>query len=477
MRRSLPAFLLLALLPTAVPLSTAAGREPPGPRLVYLPGSSVKIEQVIGDKDWADWATGTLTPTASQTVTRADVLGNGLGYSFEHEGKLIFLFGDTIGASDNYVPKFYPTVLDGDFKWEAREPMAWSASSDPGAPLQLTFFQAPDGSPLPVQPLYPTPQTFPDGTFGTALPMGADNIPASGISVEDRIYVVCTSGADETLNDPQRHEYSVLTRFDEAAGTFTAGRTLSHADAGGHFIIMSIQDWPPLPGAWNNSGSEGSMPLNGEPGLLLFGLGSFRATDAYLACIPARQFWSGVDPKGQPATRYLTGIDDQGRPLWSDQETAAAPLGLDTTMGNLSVVYAPELGLWLMTYDGGRQTDATTGIYFTFASEPWGPWAPPQLIFNATRDHGFGQFIHFYDPTQPSVPGYGPAGPTIGANPPETTRGGTFAPQMIGRFLRVKGDTLTIQYTMSTWNPYTVVRMRSAFRILRPSHGDPPSSN
>ena len=50
-------------------------------------------------------------------------------------------------------------------------------------------------------------------------------------------------------------------------------------------------------------------------------------------------------------------------------------------------------------------------------------------------------------------------------NPPATTRGGVYAPFQIERFTRVDGDTLTISYTMSTWNPYTVVRMRSAFAI------------
>jgi CheY-like chemotaxis protein len=37
---------------------------------------------------------------------------------------------------------------------------------------------------------------------------------------------------------------------------------------------------------------------------------------------------------------------------------------------------------------------------------------------------------------------------------------------MIERFTRVEGETLKI-YTMSTWNPYTVVKMRSEFKITR----------
>jgi hypothetical protein len=38
---------------------------------------------------------------------------------------------------------------------------------------------------------------------------------------------------------------------------------------------------------------------------------------------------------------------------------------------------------------------------------------------------------------------------------------------MIERFTRVSGSMLKIYYVMSTWNPYTVVKMRSEFTIIR----------
>ena len=49
----------------------------------------------------------------------------------------------------------------------------------------------------------------------------------------------------------------------------------------------------------------------------------------------------------------------------------------------------------------------------------------------------------------------------IGGNNPYTTPGGPYAPYMIERFTRVTGNTLSIYYTISTWNPYTTVEMRS----------------
>src|SRR5580692_7670622 len=61
----------------------------------------------------------------------------------------------------------------------------------------------------------------------------------------------------------------------------------------------------------------------------------------------------------------------------------------------------------------------------------------------------------------------GPAGPTINisANDPQTTKGGAYAPLMIGRFTEIAGSTLKIFYTLSTWNPYAVVLMESDFTL------------
>jgi hypothetical protein len=164
------------------------------------------------------------------------------------------------------------------------------------------------------------------------------------------------------------------------------------------------------------------------------------------------------------------------------------------TIGNLSVAYSQQLGLWLMTFDGGRQPDATnpdspgtTGVYFTYATQPWGPWATPQLIFNACQDHALGKYIFYYaktaagngcptalPPDTTTYPAWaGPGGPTIGpqtasGNPPLATRGGVYAPEMIERFTEVQGNTLKIYYTLSTWNPYAVVEMESDFQITQP---------
>ena len=67
-----------------------------------------------------------------------------------------------------------------------------------------------------------------------------------------------------------------------------------------------------------------------------------------------------------------------------------------------------------------------------------------------------------------AVPSDGLVGPTIGDNDPVTTPGAAYAPLIIERFTRVTGNTLRIYWLVSTWNPYTVVKMRSEITISRP---------
>jgi hypothetical protein len=103
----------------------------------------------------------------------------------------------------------------------------------------------------------------------------------------------------------------------------------------------------------------------------MFGQGSHDASNIYLAIIPKSEFASGVDSSGNGATRYFTGLS-QGKPTWSASESAAVPVVTDIdpanpTIGNSSAFYSQQLGLWLMTFDGGRGSLSTKGVYFTYA--------------------------------------------------------------------------------------------------------------
>jgi hypothetical protein len=381
--------------------------------LTWISGSTVRVEQILGDCDYAIQAkTGQCTPTTSRTSTRAKVLGTDIGSSFESGGNLIFLFGDTIGPNEDYL---------------ASDTMASSTSTDPARGLFLDFFTQSDGTPYFVR--------IP------GVRMGAAEVPHAGIRLGSVTYIACNSGTDINLPNPNANAYSVLTRFDEATRRFTLLRTISSMP-NGRFVTTSL----------HTSGTD----------VLMFGLAAYRASDVYLATVPQVTFATGE------GTRYFAGLVN-GQPTWSTSESAAVPVVLTNppSAGNVSVTYSADLRLWLMTYDGGFGSPQAAGVYFSYAPEPWGPWSTPQLIFNARRDGAMGTFVH--DPSiVPNPPGDGLNGPTIGQNDPFKTSGGIYSPYMIERFTKVDGKKLTIYYTASTWNPYTVVEMRSDFTIVRP---------
>ncbi|HEV3220789.1 MAG TPA: DUF4185 domain-containing protein [Candidatus Acidoferrales bacterium] len=463
-------------------------------KLTYVEKSSRKLEQLTANCDWVEWdatitsSNPTCNPTVSQTATRADVLGQGLGYSFEHEGKLIFLFGDTFGATVGHGDgvAYFPTWtnVQNPFQYLAGDTIAWSPTRRPEDKLLLNYFLSSDQTHgLIVQPEYTTSHCYPDGTCGTALPMGADDIPSSGISLDGQIYIVASTGTLFTSSGPDYSKnYSVLSKFDEYAGTFSAGRTISNLPTGGHFVYTSLREFPLDAGGWQ-TGFE-------EPFVVIFGVGQYNASNIYLSIVPKSGFESGA------GTRYFTGLDKFGFPTWgTNDDSSNVPIVTDVdpanpTIGNLSVVYSRDLGLWLMTFNGGHGDSTTAGVYFSYSRTPWGPWSKPQLILNDCRDGALGNYIfYYYDPARPATntcpsavvaPSNtsGPSGPTIGpqgstGNPPGTTRGGGFAPQMIERFTEIEGHTLKIYYTLSTWNPYTVIKMESDFTITFSQPEDP----
>jgi hypothetical protein len=270
-----------------------------------------------------------------------------------------------------------------------------------------------------------------------------------------------------------------LTHFDSSGvyGQWDVGREISHAPDG-HFQTASV--------------------VRSDGYIYMFGTQTYRNSNVYLARIPSdngerypdNNFWSARRP-----TEYFKAFepDPSGmlRPTWTGTEAdpAVTPVVVDNpaptltglacyqagpTIGNVSVQYEPRLGLWLMTFDGGRQEeripgcfdpDHIRGIYFTYAKQPFGPWATPQLIYNAVTDGGFGAYI--FNPTSESGPIGGPQGPAISGD--DCERGQTYAPFMVSRFNQIDNAAkmLSIYYTMSTGNPYTILLMRSDFTISR----------
>jgi hypothetical protein len=283
------------------------------------------------------------------------------------------------------------------------------------------------------------------------ISMGAFEVPTAGISVNGQMYVV----VDTAHSEDWQTDRAVLTRVSlpMTPGGFQPLRTISQRPQG-KFIKMSLHLQP---------GAIAGLP-DGGPFVLTWGTGYYRHSDAYLSIVPAAQFESGQ------GTLYFAGIDEHGAPRWEPRESAATPVISNGTLGDVSVSWVAELGLWLMTCDS--RPPAQAGILFSYATTPWGPWSVPQVLFNAQRDGALGKFIH-----DPSItPDDGLAGPVIGKGQrdPSAVHGGAYAPYQVEAWTRVRGSASTareldLYYVLSTWNPYVVVLMASRLQVAAPA--------
>ena len=345
------------LLPDAFNAKLTSSALPVGePALRYVAGSTIKLEQLLGEEDKQ-----LHQPTLSRTVTRYGIEGTDLGNSFEHGGHVYFLFGDTVGRLRR-----------------ALDTIATTDATDPESGVRLDFLKA--GSDyLTIQP--------------PGISMGAFEVPVAGISLGGQVYVAVSTNHSEDRSTDR----SVLTKFTLPAN-FQPLRTISQLPEG-HFVKMSLHFEP---------GSIAGLPPGG-PFVLVWGTGPYRRSDAYLSIVPAAQFESG---KG---TRYFAGLDARGAPIWSEKESDARAIVQNGTMGDISVTWCKDLGLWLMTYDS--REPAPRGILFSYSRTPWGPWSEPQIIFNAMRDGAIGKFIH----NPQAIPDDGLAGTGDRKGPGEST--------------------------------------------------------
>jgi hypothetical protein len=298
--------------------------------LKYISGSTKKLEQLIGDYD------GHLKKkTRNQTCKRYQIRGTDLGSSFEHQGKLIFLFGDTLGPGG------------GDC-------IAASTSIDPEKGLKLDFFTDEEGNYLKIAP--------------NGVRMKGFEVPSGGINIQDRCYIFCTT--DHSLREVMGR--SVLVHFDEKEKKFTYLRDISERPQG-KFINISARVAPD---------EAEYLPGKGKR-VLMWGSGKYRASHCYLSCIAA----SDIEKSGK--TKYFAGVTKESKPLWSDKEADAKPVVEHPVIGELSVVWCRELRLWLMTYNSRRPR----GITLRYSRNPWGPWSEGIVIFHPWKDGGYRKFI------------------------------------------------------------------------------------
>ena len=186
--------------------------------------------------------------THNRTDTRFGLVGTDLGSSFEHDGRLWFLFGDT-----------WPDAEGGDS-------FAWTTDSTPEPGIGSQFLSADSHF---VRPRVSTAE-------GRSVSTRFFEVPLDGFSAGGHMYVFRTT---EHYREAGREVMgrSVLTRAVNGDPTdLVCLYDVSIARRGGKFINVSC--------VVVDDGVVG-LPFRG-PALLVWGSGLYRASDAYLACVP-----------------------------------------------------------------------------------------------------------------------------------------------------------------------------------------------
>ena len=329
-----------------------------------------------------------------------------------------------LGAPFTHNGKTY--VIFGDVGGIDVDPIAYSEDTNLEDGLSLTFLENSNGTGRPI--------------YIPGVSLGGYEVPMEGVSANGKMYVYATT--DHTQQVAMGR--SVVAVSTNNGYNFSYLYDLSVDD----FINVSVvkvdaSDWP-------------GLPASQDEGLVMFGSGTYRESNVKLAFQPASQ----IETKS--SIRYFSGLDAGGLPLWSTNEAEAIDLFNQPTVGELSVSYNKFIRRWIMLYN---DFDYYRGINMRTAKNPWGPWSAPQTIFEPWGDGGYCQFMHITWDIQNCDDNYDAvAGPYVS--------GGEYGPMQFEDMATGNAFSTTIYFTMSTWNPYTVVLMKAT---LHKSTQDPLS--
>ncbi len=389
----------------AKPKTPSSGTTPPAVQQkpeshVIISARATKISQLIGDFDRERQQ-----PTLNLTLTRYKLAGTDLGVSFRHKDKTYMLFGDTVG------------LRGGDA-------IAYTTDTTPENGIELTFIHD-NIAYLPVK--------IP------GISQGAFEVPMEGVSVGGRMYIYSTTdsiGVAEMFSEGAEPKMgrSVVAVSDDDGQTFSYLYDFSSKN----FINVSVVEV-------DTADLSTAFAAGTGKALVIFGSGFYRRSDVFLAVQPSDQIGA------RSSIRYFAGLDSSGRPTLSSNEEDAQPLFNQPVVGELSVSYNSFINKWIMLYNSFMPT--SRGINMRTADKPWGPWSEPQIIFHPWNDNGYCHFMHAGFPHEKcdevSDPGR------------EKEYGGEYGPYQFEDFATGGGSSTTIYFTMSTWNPYTVVLMKA----------------
>jgi hypothetical protein len=309
-----------------------------------------------------------------------------------------------LGVPFNHKGKTY--ICFGDVWMENGDPLGYTNDTDPEDGITIDFVSNPAGSYKEI--------SIP------GVSLGGFEVPMEGVSWNGNMYLYCTTDVMTR---------SILAKSGDDGQTFTKLYDVSESKFINLNLVKGISDnHYPLP-----AGTEIQV---------MFGSGEYRNSSVYLA------FQRG-DQIEQRSIYFFSGLNNSGEPAWTLDESEALPLFDQPCVGELSVSYNEFVQQWILTYN----CEEPRGVNCRVSDNPWGPWSDPFVIFDPWDDNGYCHFIHaswdYYNCDQVHDSGR------------EYEWGGEYGPYQFDQLATGTDGETTIYYSLSTWNPYTVVLMKS----------------
>lgn len=407
--------------------------EPPNKEI----RDTVRICQLTGEFDRTGWNGAGQPPFAfNRTESRYGVRGTDLGVSFEHKNRVYFFFGDTWRVGE---------TRDSHFDWDA---IAFCTDTSAQGGLSLTFYKQP-----------PIVQGISQGAF---------EVPLDGFSFQGLMFAFF-SADHRTVGDAALMGRSVLAVSENDGYDFVPLVSFSR----NKFINVSAER-----AVLDSAQSRAVHWAEGIDVLWVWGSGRYRASPAHLAVVDLASLVRSIPSRrdnGRPVeltvingeggpVRFFTGTDHNV--LWSPNELDAVPLFCAGDIGELSGRRNAIFNRYFLAYNAGNPR----GITLRQAPQPWGPWSEGYTIF----DPGWGSV-----PNQPIGAGHGTfmhipwnvahvdnvQDDAFLSGRRDNEWGGEYGPYQISRFSTGEANqSCDLYYTMSTWNPYQSMLMRTRIR-------------
>ncbi|OJY30217.1 MAG: hypothetical protein BGO98_26110 [Myxococcales bacterium 68-20] len=381
-------------------------------------------------------------PTANDTHFRANLRGTDLGIPVAHANDLYFFFGDTagvrgiwalgpeslpdaVGVASYSAVKSDPSTLCSNLRFLGGSPessVGRAQDSRIARDFAGAWMTPPEGHSIGE---YIRNPSGPRGKGAWPNMPGDFEVPSGAFSHQGSIYVFYT-----TVESPSVVEMkgAYLARWTSPSATGLPAYEILYS------VDQRFDDSGPLRGDFINI-----APLVVDDYLYVYGSGKYRQSSVHLARKPLSAL---ATPGG--FERF-----DADTMTWrAANDASAKPIVASPTVGELSVRYFPAVNRFVMMNQ--EINGSGNQVVVRFAKSPEGPWSAPTAIASFSDP----AFLATYCCVN---------GVCSGKRLFNCDRAGFYGTYMLPDATKNADGSFTIDFTMSTWDPYNVALMSATF--------------